>query len=297
MATIYPFSNQTAERLREMPGPGGTHKWISQIAGGLHNILDAERSFAILRRCCDEFVLHRKVSDKEIQSAVELTYTRNPRLRINFGRNSVRWPEPNHGLITQTITNTAALFDTDQDTALRAQDVLPHLFRPGELVCTGQSIERALVRPVEKTLGDADTQQFVVLNPMRGAAALNCRGDLSPRCRNNTGLRRHLVAEFDDPQLSKSQQGILIALLATLAPLVLVVDSGGKSLHGWFRVDRLSTRNHVRFFSYACLLGADSSRWDISGWLRMPGGLRQLDGVPSVRQRIVFFNPEATNDQ
>jgi phosphoglycolate phosphatase-like HAD superfamily hydrolase len=74
-----------------------------------------------------------------------------------------------------------------------------------------------------------------------------------------------------------------------------VVDSGGKSLHGWFRVDGLNTRDQVRFFWVACLLGADPTRWDVCGWLRMPAGLRVVNGVPATRQRIIHFNTDTAN--
>jgi hypothetical protein len=139
------------------------------------------------------------------------------------------------------------------------------------------------------TLADAHLQQFIVPNPMRGRFALNFRGKPSPRCQNNTGQRRHLVIEFDAPTLTKPIQAVLLSKLAELVPLVLVVDSGGKSLHGWFRVDHLGLRDQARIFGVACLLGCDPTRWDICGWLRMPGGLRVAEGAPSIRQRIVHY--------
>jgi hypothetical protein len=294
MATIYPFSNQTKERLQAIPEQGKTHKWLSQIAGGLRHVFNSERSFSFLRRCCDEFVTHRPVTDTEILDAVELAYGASTRPTLNFGRGPFDWPDSNHDRIAEALDKTTPLFDADEGTDLTSRDVLQHLFRPGELVCTGQSTEQAVVRPVDGVLGDAAVQQFIVVNPMRGFEAPNRRGILSPRCQNNVALRRHLVAEFDDPNLRKPQQALLIARLGTLAPLVLVVNSGGKSLHGWFQVDRLCAIGQFRFFYYACLLGADPTRWDICGWLRMPGGLRQVEGVPSVRQRIVFFNQKVS---
>lgn len=290
MAALYPFSHQTAERLRAMPGPGGTHRWLAQVASGLRHLLSADQSFAFLRRCCDRFVVHRPVPDAEIEGAVELAYAGRPAAAVNFGRHPVDWPQPSPNLIAKVLVDVPPSFDAAGDTGLTARDVLPHLFRPGELVCTGRNTERAMVRPLEETVADADWLQFIVVNPMRGRTALNHQGKPSPRCQNNTGLRRHLVAEFDDPTLSKAQQVCLITRLATFVPLLLVVDSGGKSLHAWFRVDALSVRDQVRFFCVACLLGADPTRWDICGWLRMPGGLRVVEGVPAVRQRVLHFN-------
>ena len=62
-------------------------------------------------------------------------------------------------------------------------------------------------------------------------------------------------------------------------------------MHGWFRVADMSAKDQARFFSVACLLGADPTRWDLCGWVRMPGGLRVVDGVPSVRQKILYVSP------
>jgi hypothetical protein len=293
MATLYPFSHRTAERLRVMPGPGGTHRWLAQVAAGLRHLLSADTCFAFLRRCCDQFVTHRPVPDAEIEAAVDFAYSGQPAARINFGRQPVDWPEPSPALIAEILAKVPPAFSVERDTGLTASEVLPGLFRPGELVCTGRNTERAMVRPLEETLADADWLQFIVVNPMRDRVALNYRGQPSPRCQNNTGLRRHLVTEFDDLALTKVHQAQLISRLAAFAPLALVVDSGGKSLHAWFRVSGLTVRDQVRFFCVACLLGADPTRWDLCGWLRMPGGLRVVEGVPTVRQRIIHLSPEA----
>jgi hypothetical protein len=174
------------------------------------------------------------------------------------------------------------------DTQIQSAHVLPKLFRPGELVCTGPDSESAIIRSLEECLADAHLQQFIVVNPMRGRRSVNQEGNPSVRCQNNVRLRRHLVVEFDDLTVTKAQQAQLIARLSRFVPLVLVVDSGGKSLHAWFQVDQIGVRDQARFFAVACLLGADKSRWDTSGWLRMPGGLRVVKGVPAARQRILY---------
>jgi hypothetical protein len=293
MALLYPFTHRTAERLRAMPGPGGTHRWLAQVASGLRHLLNADESFAFLRRCCDEFVVHRSVPDAEIEGAVEFAYPERQTAKLNFGRHPVVWPESNPTLIAKVLAGVLPAFDVEHDTGFAAGDVLPCLFRPGELVCAGPNTDHAMVRPIEETIVDAHQLQFIVVNPMRDRMALNYMGKSSPRCQNNTGLRRHLVAEFDDPTLSKTQQARLITQLASFIPLILVVDSGGKSLHAWFRVNQINARDQVRFFCVACLLGADPTRWDICGWLRMPGGLRLVESAPPVRQRILYFNPEA----
>jgi len=162
----------------------------------------------------------------------------------------------------RVLAQTPAGFDAGFELGLTLAEVLPVLFRPGELVCVGPNSRRALVRPLQESLNDAHLQQFIVLNPMRGKQALNYRGRPSARCQNNVGQRRYLVAEFDDEDLPKAQQAQLVTWLERFAPLALVVDSGGKSLHAWFRVDHLGRRDQGRFFGVACLLGADPTRWD-----------------------------------
>ncbi len=295
MAELYPFSNRTVELLRVMPGPGATHRWLPRVAGSLRHLLSADECFAFLRECCDEGVTHRVIPDSEIEDAVDFAYSDSSRQRINFGRGAVDWPEASPALIAEVLAQTPACFDATADTGLATAQVLPRLFRPAELICAGRTKERALVRPLEEFLPDAEFMQFIVLNPMRGLSALSSRRMPSARCQNNVGQRRYLVAEFDDRTLSKPQQAQLITRLAQYVALVMVVDSGGKSLHAWFRVDHLGSKDQARFFTLACLMGADPSRWDLCGWLRMPGGLRVENGVPSIRQRILHFNPGAAN--
>ncbi len=289
MAELYPFSNRTVELLRSMPSPGQTHSWLARAACGVRHVIDADTCFAWLRKCCDTWVVHRVIPDSEIESAVDFAYQGNGTPKPGALSQSIEWPHASQELINLVLRDTNPRFDHDADTGLTPRDVLPALFHRHELVCVGPNARSALVRPLSATLADAHLQQFIVPNPMRGRFALNFRGKPSPRCQNNTGQRRHLVIEFDAPTLTKPIQAVLLSKLAELVPLVLVVDSGGKSLHGWFRVDHLGLRDQARIFGVACLLGCDPTRWDICGWLRMPGGLRVAEGAPSIRQRIVHY--------
>ena len=291
MAQVFPFSQRTAERLAEPPAAGGTHRWLAQVASGVSHTLTAEKCFGFLRRCCDVHVAHRRVPDREIEGAVEFAYGASGKgqVEINYGRRALEWPEANAEVIRRVLETVEPLFDGETSTGLRPGDVLSRLFRPGELVCTGADSERATVRAVEDVVMDAESLQFICLNPMRGSLAMNHAGRPSARCQNNVMARRYLVAEFDDASLAKRQQAQLVSALADMAPLVMAVDSGGKSVHAWYCVEGMSRQDQARFFAVCCLLGADPTRWDICGWLRMPGGLRvKPDGV-RVRQRILYF--------
>lgn len=304
MAVLYPFSGVTAERLAAAPSSGETHRWLAQVASGLSRVLTPDKCFTFLRRSCDVHVTHRTVPDREIAAAVELAYG-NPAgggqsSAVNFGRRAIAWPQASEQVIRKVLDTVEPCFDGESSTGLRPGDVLPALFQPGELVCLGADSERAAVRPVETILTEAEMVQFVCVNPMRGASAQNYAGRVSVRCQNNVALRRFLVAEFDDATLSKRDQAQLATALGQMAPLTMAVDSGGKSLHAWFYVERMSRRDQARFFAVACLLGADPTRWDMCGWLRMPGGLRSarspaagIGSAKRVRQRIVFWDRDA----
>jgi hypothetical protein len=247
------------------------------------------------------------VPDREIEAAVELAYGDHGSGSggaVNYGRQAIEWPEPNADVIGRLLATVEPVFDGETSAGLRPADVLPLLFRSGELVCTGAESDRAVVRPVEAVVMDADTLQFICVNPMRGSMAMNNAGRPSARCQNNVMVRRYLVAEFDDAALGKRGQAQLVTALAEMAPLVMAVDSGGKSVHAWFYVETMARRDQARFFAVACLLGADATRWDICGWLRMPGGTR-VKADPSTgsgqvvraRQRVLYWAPEAMGDR
>ena len=294
MAQVYPFSQRTAARLAEAPVAGETHRWLAQVASGVSQILTPQRCCEFLRRCCDVHVAHRRVPDREINAAVEFAYGGGQGsgvgVQANYGRRAIEWPEAKPEAIRKVMETVAPVFDGETSTGLRPGDVLPLLFHGGELVCTGADSERATVRPVEAVLSDADTLQFICVNPMRGSLAMNQAGRPSPRCQNNVMVRRYLVAEFDDATLAKAQQAQLATALGDMAPLVMAVDSGGKSVHAWYAVEAMTRQDQARFFALACLLGADQTRWDICGWLRMPGGLRVKPDFGRVRQRILYWN-------
>lgn len=296
MASLYPFSQKTADRLGSAPQAGGTHKWLAQVASGVSHALTPQKCFEFLRRCCDVHVAHRCVPDREIEAAVEFAYetrvqSSDVRDQVNYGRRAIEWPEANAEVIGRVLATVEPVFDGETSTGLRPADVLPLLFRAGELVCSGTESERAVVRPVEVAVADADTLQFICLNPMRGSMAMNHAGRPSVRCQNNVMLRRYLVAEFDDASLGKRGQAQLATVLAEMAPLVMAVDSGGKSVHAWFYVEGMARRDQARFFAVACLFGADATRWDICGWLRMPGGTRVKADGTRVRQKILYWAP------
>lgn len=307
MAVLYPFSSETERFLSMAPSEGETHRWLAQVTGRLRDSLTSERCEVFLRMCCKQMVRHREIPDKEIAAAVAFAYEGQRstiggkaaaiKPKSNYGERALNWPDANDEVAGRVLGECDPVFDGEIETGLGPGDVLPQLFNPGELVCTGRVCEKPVIRPVEAALSDAGEQQFIVINPMKGPHGINLQGRISPRCQDNILQRRYLVAEFDDPTLPKAGQAILASHLGGLAPLVMAVDSGGKSVHAWYRVDGMDVREQARFFAHACLLGADRTRWDVCGWLRMPGGLRVKNNKPGIRQRILYWSGKDNRPQ
>jgi hypothetical protein len=116
-------------------------------------------------------------------------------------------------------------------------------------------------------------------------------GRRSEHTLDNTGPRRFVVYESD--QLDKDTQAAILLHLADRAPLSLVVDSGGKSLHGWFYCHGKTDDELRGFFAKACSLGADPGPWSKSQMVRMPGGTRNN----GKHQSILYFNPHTIPEE
>jgi hypothetical protein len=166
-----------------------------------------------------------------------------------------------------------------------AEEVLPVLFPSDPLIWVASSLqpERGGTYLVHQLKFTARSYQFIVPNPM--LSRVIPEGARSQRCLQNTGDRRYLVIEFDSGSID--EQATIAWHLAQRASLVLVVHSGGKSLHSWFNVAGQQEAETRAFMDYAVSLGADSATWVKCQAVRMPGGLRPGVG----RQEIVFFNP------
>jgi hypothetical protein len=214
----------------------------------------------------------------------------------------------------------------DLAAALKAYEWLQKLFPAWSLLCVSQEIpylsaeleplisRRWHTRRVETWSGKyaalCDVSSLLVPNPAAYTWHYAQAGHRSTRCDRMFPCRRYLVIEFDFSEMSsdgkeetiwaplirkwKSQgisiRGACAALLWHLsqyAPLVLVVWSGGKSLHGWFNAAGEEEGTLRRFMEYACALGACYSTWTRCQLVRLPAGLRPNGN----QQGVEYFDP------
>jgi hypothetical protein len=137
-----------------------------------------------------------------------------------------------------------------------------------------------------------DDLQFVVPNAMRAEEGVAKKGTASLRCRDNAAQhRRFVIVEFDQDG-DEAIQPALLWHLRELAPLVMCVDSGRRSIHGWFYVQPQTEEWQRRFFRYAVTLGADSRMWLPEQFARMPNGTRRDEsGTVIAKQPVIYFDP------
>ena len=165
-------------------------------------------------------------------------------------------------------------------------EVAIDLLFPGDpLLCVGRSSRKFATRKRADWRGELSAMQLLVPSPMTSVWGWAKKGKPSQHTLSNTGPRRFLVVEFDEA--SADHQAALIVHLATLAPLVMVLHSGGKSLHGWFLCGDTDGQRIERFFRYAVSLGADPATWSRSQFVRLPNGVRE-DGR---HQPVLYLNP------
>jgi hypothetical protein len=266
------------------PEPGRGHTWLLRAAANLRHYHGPEAVFQFLRAVCDQWA-DRKVPDDEIRKTIRKAFSPLP--SGPRGKSSIPWPPAAREKIEAILAPRAAPgwwgFPAFRGTA---SEILPRLFNAGEFVCTGAEADAGETRTLEEVLAAGpEGLQFIVPNPMRGRLATTSEGRPSPRCKANILCRRFLVVESDS--VEKEAQARILDFLGGFLPLVMVVDSGGKSLHGWFYVEGLQQEAAEAFFRVACALGADSALWVPCQWVRLPGGTRAGES-PRI-QRIVYF--------
>jgi hypothetical protein len=76
-------------------------------------------------------------------------------------------------------------------------------------------------------------------------------------------------------------------------PVVVLIDSGGKSVHGWIRVDAVNSdewtqRVEGKLFDLLTTVGADVACKNESRLSRMPGHFRT---EKNHWQRVLYLNP------
>ena len=288
MAVLSNIPQSLREALENPPEPGNRNVWLFTVAKRARRFASEKKVRALLLKVAAQW------SDRdftpEIDRAVTRAFSENSQVSSLSPHPSqgLPWPPFNPTAWTRRLTTPIPFPEKPLD--IPTEQVIDRLFLGNPLICAAQDTRSAITQEREAWRGKEAALQFIVANPMTAKTGFNQSGKPSHRCHDNaTKRRRYLVIEFDRGEITQ-QAAILSSLSTEWVPLILVIWSGSKSLHGWFDVRNLTEYQKHRFFRHAVFLGADPTLWDPSKLVRMPGGRRDNGQT----QQIFHFNPPGT---
>jgi hypothetical protein len=298
----------------------GVHPWMFRVARQLHAHRSEEEICSLLKAELAD--CGRIVTDTEILEAVQNSkasawYPRGSRAPIFIPK--PRWPERDLNKIDSIVRSGPGLADIMDLSPVRfdgqeshAEEIIDVVFPGDPLLCCGKCSEVFATRRRQTWRGKLSALPLIVPNPMISVYGTTQSGKRSQHTKENTGAKIYQPIEFDFSE--KCRNGIddsvfaplvrgwnadgitvtdagcaLLLHLVTLQPtLAVVCHSGGKSVHGWFRVAELDESKQREFMELAVSLGADHATWLRSQFVRIPDGLRDT----GVRQAAFYLNPQ-----
>ncbi len=282
------------EFLRKMllspPKQGaGLHPWIFRCVRQLKNHRPDSEILRIMQLASQN--CGRDTSREIMEALHNAKSSDEPIVRgpsISADGVAISWPAPNPQLIASIQPLDADFLQANMPTARPDTETAVSTLFPGNpLLCVATAPHSARTEFREFWRGKFQFMPLMVPSPMISKTGVNLSGRVSPRCLNNTGPRKYAVCEFDHADFGLQQA--IIWRLREILPPVMVVHSGGKSLHAWFHTEFLPPDDLVRFLSAAALLGADTSTFVKCQLVRIPGGRRDC----TTRQPILYFDPNA----
>jgi hypothetical protein len=282
------------EMLAAPPHAGeGVHDWLFRIGRQLHAHMPALEIVDLLENLvanCGRFVPRSEIV-AAVQNSIPCAWQPGRQSQPIIA--AQKWPAVNQEQREAIIQGGGGLYDLWENSPVRFEDNASHtealidvLFPGNPLLCCGQSNSEFATRTREEWRGRLSKLQLIVPSPMTARSGPTKAGHESEHALSIVGPRWFLVTEFD--QGSVDEHAKLLLHLASDAPLTLVVHSGSRSLHGWFPCKEQTEEQLHRFMSRAVSLGACTSTWCRSQFVRMPDGER----VNGKRQAVFYFNPE-----
>jgi hypothetical protein len=162
------------------------------------------------------------------------------------------------------------------------QKFLSSAFAATEVVCICEQVEegRPLTSgsflPVEDWIKRFDSPDSILFRPDRAEGVYVRINPFKPNLYsgsdNDVSAYRHVLVEFDDKPKAEQEQ----LLRDSGLPISVLIDSGGKSIHGWVRVDAPSRKewDARRDLIYSSIPGIDPKNKNPSRFSRLPGAWR-----------------------
>ncbi len=276
---------------------------------GCHTALLSVANYGRIARVTPEQVfsdlsLHitgsREVSDSEIHAAIDKAFAPiaqsvmpaiRPQIRREFLDDLIR---KGQGTKLKDIVDASPVCLDNRGAAL----LMRHLYASDELIFCGErqspgvlgsTIRRALDW-YEILLKRLTLPPHIIPNPLTGLQGRTKDGKLSLRADACVAKYRFAVVEFDN--LSREEQYAFWA--AVPLPIAALIDTGGKSIHGWIRVDAANATAWERdvevglFEERLVPLGVDKACKNEARLSRLPDHFRIETGKT---QTLIYLAP------
>jgi hypothetical protein len=307
------FIDRYHEALTNIPPPGcGCHPALLSVANyGFMAGLGPQRIHDDIRGSIPTGT--RRIPDREITDAVNKaladhnsgTFTPRPRPEpIMKDGKAARERIINQAVISNEVdlweSSPIRLWDNPENdpelflsTMFEAEDLL-YIGERYEAGVMGQNI-RPMCDWITAHHRGAKLGPFIIVNPLSGFPAEKKAGGLSLRCDACVVKFTHTLGEFDE--IGKEEQ--IRFWTAVKLPIKALIDSGGKSVHAWIDIKKLTKVDNAdewnreirhRFYEHGLEpLGVDSSCKNETRLSRMPGYLRK---EKQAWQRLLWLSPE-----
>jgi len=159
---------------------------------------------------------------------------------------------------------------------------LTSAFAPTEVVCICEQVEDGTPMtsgsflPVEDWIARFDDPESILFRPDRNQGVFVRINPFKPNLYsgsdNDVMAYRHVLVEFDQKPKAEQEQ----LLRSSGLPISVLIDSGGKSIHAWVRVDAPNRKewDARRDLIYSSIPGVDPKNKNPSRFSRLPGAWR-----------------------
>jgi hypothetical protein len=166
-------------------------------------------------------------------------------------------------------------------------------FAATEVVCIcdaveeGKPVSAGSFIPVEEWIARFDDPASRILSPEREGIFVRInpfKPSLYSGSDNDVSAYRHVLVEFDDKPKAEQEKLFRDSGL----PITVLIDSGGKSIHAWVRVDAPNRKewDARRDIIYSSIPGIDAKNKNPSRYSRLPGAWRS----PVSQQKLLATN-------
>ena len=187
---------------------------------------------------------------------------------------------PQHTDLTRVVFKRPTTTPNPTDSQFKR--FLEAAFAPTEVVCICEQVEDGKPNtsgsflPVEEWIKRFDTPDSILLRKDRLDGVFVRINPFKPNLYsgsdNDVAAYRHVLVEFDELPKPEQEQ----RLRSSGLPISVLIDSGGKSIHAWVRVDASSRKewDARRDEIYKAIPGVDPKNKNPSRFSRLPGAWR-----------------------